>query len=114
MRTLIVFFLVFLPAVVHAADWKPLEGTFAVTSRNYLDPSREEPVDSHFRLQLTGETAKALYDAMHVDPVEDECTGYRAKNIGEMQCLFDPQQEKYDCHFSVEIGSQRIGYGVAC
>jgi hypothetical protein len=99
---------------VWAADWKPVKGTYAVTAKNYLDPSDEEPNDSHVRFQLSGETAKSLYLAMKVAEKADACTGATAKQIGEMQCLFYKSEKKYVCSFSLNIAEQKIEYGVAC
>ena len=97
-----------------AADWKTVEGTYAITAENYLDPSEDEPKDSHLRLQLSGETAKELYLAMKVAETIDECTGVKAKRIGAMQCLFDESESRHSCHFAIDIARQQIEYGVAC
>lgn len=97
-----------------AADWKPVKGTYAVTAENYLDPSEEEPQDSHVRFQLGGETARDLYLAMKVAEKPDECTGATAKQIGEMRCLFYKNEKKYACNFSLNVAQQKIDYGVAC
>lgn len=97
-----------------AADWKPVTGTYAVTAKNYLDPSEEEPKDSHIRFQLSGATAKDIYSAMKVKEKPDECTGAMAKQIGEMQCLFYKKETKYVCTFSLNMAQQKIEYGVAC
>lgn len=109
-------FLVLMAASVclWAADWKPVKGTYAVTAKNYLDPSEEEPKDSHVRFQLSGETAKDLYLAMKVAEKPDECTGATAKQVGEMQCLYYKNEKKYACSFSLNVPQQRIEYGVAC
>ena len=42
-----------------AAQWSSLKGSHAVTPKNDLDPSDEEPKDTHFRIQLTGQIAAA-------------------------------------------------------
>ena len=97
-----------------AADWKALKGTYAVTAENYLDPSNEEPKDSHLRFQLTGDAAKDLYLAMKAVEKPDECTGVLAKKIGEMQCLHYKNERKYECSFSIDIVRQAVKYGVAC
>ena len=97
-----------------AADWKTVEGTYAITARNYLDPSESEPKDGHLRLQLSGETARDLYLAMKVAETVDECTGARAKQIGDMRCLFDESEKRHACHFAIDLAHQKIEYGVAC
>lgn len=82
-----------------AADWKAVKGTYAVTPEHYLDPSDEEQKDSHFRLQLSGDAARDLYQAMKVSEASDACTGATAKNVGEMQCLL--LQERKEIHLSL-------------
>jgi hypothetical protein len=111
---LMLFLLVSTVADATAAGWKAVEGTYAVTARNYLDPADEDPKHSHLRFQLTGETAKDLYLAMNVAEKPDECTGATAKQVGEMQCLFHKEEKSYACHFSIDVMRQKIEYGVAC
>ena len=114
MRVMIFLLAVLVSSVVSSADWKNFDGIYAVTSRGYLDPSEDEQRDSHYRIQLKGKSAGDLYEAMKVEPVIDECTGGMAKNIGEMQCLYFKEGSNYECHFSIEIATQQIEYGVAC
>ncbi len=103
-----------MPYGAYAADWKPLSGTYAVTAENYLDPSPEEPKNSHFRLQLTGSAAKELYLAIPGSPSLDECTGAQAKSSGELQCLYFKSGAKYECAFSLDLIEHKVEYGVAC
>lgn len=110
----VVFVAALIPVASVAADWMPVKGTYAVTAKNYLDPSQEESKDSHIRFQLSGETARDIYLAMKAVEKPDECTGAMAKQIGEMQCLFYKDEKKYACHFSVNVAQQKIEYGVAC
>ena len=100
--------------LAQAADWKPIQGTFAVTSATLIDPADTERKDSHIRIQLTGRTARDLFAAMKAAPVKDECTGGVAKRIGEMQCVQFRAQGRYECSFSVDIMAQKIEYGVPC
>jgi hypothetical protein len=107
-------FLLFFSPAIQASDWKAIEGLYAVTPKNYLDPSEGEIKDSHYRFQLKGEAAKDLYNAMKAKPAKDECTGGMAKTQGEMRCTFYEQGKSYDCNFSINIVEQKIEYGVAC
>lgn len=97
-----------------AADWKPIDGTYAITSKHLIDPPADEAKDSHLRVQLTGDTARDLYRAMKVSEAADECTGATSKRVGEMQCLLYKDQKKYECHFGIDIMQQKIEYGLAC
>ena len=97
-----------------AADWEPLQGSYAITARNYLDPSDAEPRDSHMRFQLSGDAARDLYFAMKVAEKRDACTGATARTVGEMQCVFYKDDQRYACSFSIDVARQKIEYGVAC
>src|SRR5688500_10955482 len=110
----LMFFLLLLSPITQASAWKAIEGVYAVTPENYLDPSEGEIKDSHYRLQLKGEAAKELYNAMKAKPTKDECTGGMAKTQGEMRCIFYEQGKSYECNFSINIVEQKIEYGIAC
>ncbi len=75
MQTFLVALLWFLASLTMvtgagAAQWSSLEGSYAVTPENYPDPSDEEPKDTHFRIQLTGQSAQPFVsvDEGHGDP----------------------------------------------
>lgn len=101
-------------SLAQAADWKPIQGTVAITPATLVDPADSERKDSHIRFQLTGRSARDLFVAMKVAPVRDDCTGGMAKRIGEMQCVQFTARGRYECSFSVDIMAQKIEYGVAC
>lgn len=106
--------LALLPTSSFAADWKPVSGMYAVTAQNYLDPSADESRNSHFRLQLIGESARDLYEAIPVSPVFDECTGGQSKASGEIRCTHFKESGEYECAFSINLLENKIEYGVAC
>lgn len=110
----IMLLFVAMPFGAFAADWKSITGTYAVTAEHYLDPSHEEPRNSHFRVQLTGNAAKDLYLAIPGDPSVDQCTGGQVKSAGELQCLFFNAGSKYECAFSIDLLESKVEYGVAC
>lgn len=114
MRNLLTLIIIIISPSAFSTDWKDIKGIYAVTSKGYLDPAEDEAKDSHYRIQLQGESAKDLYLAMKVKPVKDECTGAEAKNIDEMQCLYFKRDSMYECHFSINVENQKIEYGVAC
>lgn len=97
-----------------AAEWKPLSGSYAVTTENYLDPAESESRNSHFRVQLSGQAAKDLFMAMKVTESKDECTGAMAKKVEAMQCIHYASPERYVCAFSLNVMAQKIEYGVSC
>lgn len=97
-----------------AAEWKPLQGNYAVTPEHYLDPSESEPKDSHYRIQFSGQAAEDLFNAMKVPASKDECTGAMSKRVGEMMCLRRLSPENFECSFSVNVMAQKIEQGVSC
>ena len=110
MRAILAAISVILSIYANSADWKNLEGIYAVTAKNMVSSVE----DSHYKIQLKGQSAKDLYDSIKVLPQKDDCTGALAKNIGEMQCLYYRGNDKYECHFSINIAEQKIEYGVSC
>lgn len=114
MKALVIFIVMAISSTAFSANWNNIDGIYSVTSDNYMDPSENEPKNTHYRIQLKGKSAKDLYTAISVKPVRDECTGAQSKNIGEMQCLFFKESATHECHFSINIPKQKIEYGVAC
>ena len=97
-----------------AANWKPLQGRFALTPEHYLDPPESERNDSHFRVELSGLSAKELFAAMKVPETSDLCTGAIQKRVGEIQCLFFKAKNHYECSFAIDVMRQTIEHGVTC
>ncbi len=114
MKLLALMFLLASSTLALAGDWKDVTGIYALTPADYLDPPPGQKGNTHFRLQLTGDSAMDLYDAMPVEPIEDECTGGMAKSIQQMRCLYFENDGTYECHFSINIAEQKIEYGIAC
>jgi hypothetical protein len=86
---------------------KPLSGVYAI-SPNDPYPEPETPLDSHFWVNLKGDAAKDLYDAMKVAPRFDGCAAALQKKIGGMECTFDEPRNFYQCHFAIHIATQKI------
>lgn len=102
------------PCLVSAADWQPLSGTYAVTGASLIDPMPDESPNSHFRMQLTGASAKDLYLSIPGSAVIDDCTGGQSKSVGELQCLYFKDGDKYECAFAIDLIENKIDYGVVC
>jgi hypothetical protein len=113
-HTVLLISLSSLATLACAAEWKPLSGTFAITGENYLDPGADEPANSHFRMQLTGDAAKDLYAAIPGASSVDACTGAQSKSAGDVRCLYIEAEDSYEYTFSVNLVERRIEYGVAC
>ena len=93
----------------------PLTGEFDITGRTAVDVPPEEPRETHFRVYLTGDAAKGLYEHMRVEPMADGCGGRGTveKAIGNMVCALHERKEQYECWFAIDINNQRIEGGWA-
>ncbi|MEN8134111.1 MAG: hypothetical protein ABFS18_01065 [Thermodesulfobacteriota bacterium] len=107
----ILLLLIFATAtLVSAAEWREIDGTYAITSKNMVSPIE----DSHLKIQLKGGSARDLYNAMKVKETFDECTGGMSRSVGEMECIYYTSTQKYECHFSIDIMEQKVELGVPC
>ncbi len=93
-----------------------LTGQYEITGKTVLDPPKNEPGDTHFRVYITGKAAMDLYNSMKVEPEEDICLGDGSvsKNIGQMQCTNSILSGEYECRFSIDVANQKIDYGWVC
>jgi hypothetical protein len=88
---------------------KSLSGVYAIGTIN-VDPSPDNPRDSHLIVYLQGDTAKDLYEAMKVAPKSEVCgpSGIQVKTIGGTSCGFDPESKSYVCDFAIDIAKQKV------
>jgi hypothetical protein len=102
-------------ALAQYPGMRALTGEFDVTGRTPVDPPPSERRDTHFRVHLTGEAAKVLFEQMEVDAGPLKCDarpGHREKRIGSMLCSTDG--ENYECFFAIDVEKQLIDGGWAC
>ncbi len=107
------------PSVAWAANWLDVQGSYLVAGRDYLDPAPDAPSNTHLYLQLHGQAAADLFNAMPGEPSPDPCTGGVAKHAGMMACVLFPADpaggtRRHECSFSIDLARQRIDGGVAC
>ena len=110
-------FLCFAAANAEDREWrKPLTGAFRVSGASVVDPAQGEARDTHLRLHLTGEAARALYGAMKVKAQRDQCRddGSLTKFVKDMQCILSPNRKQYECWFAVDIPNQKISIAIVC
>jgi hypothetical protein len=108
MRTILLLFLSIMSSVVIAADWKPLEGAYALTPEAHLTPPTPEPEEMHFRFHLTGDTARDLYHAVNAEEMIDECSVGKAKQLSNIKCLYFKKEDQYECRFSINLTDNTI------
>lgn len=100
---------------------KPLTGDFYVGAavEEQTDGNTAAPKD-HYFITLTGESAKAMYDALKVEEVEDECVGRIAKWANGLVC-YGPKNGDgsipdplYECSFGINLKNQSLELGGDC
>jgi hypothetical protein len=91
---------------------QPLTGEFDITGRTAVDPSPGEPRNTHFRMHLTGEAARTLYDQMQVAPRPSPCGDHperQVKRIGDTLCSTDGRI--FECFLAINVQEQRVEGG---
>ena len=92
-----------------------LTGQFDITGKTAVDPKPDEPSNTHFRIFLTGEAAKTLYEHMEIKPVTEWCGEPEGpvKRIDSMMCIGSPRADGYKCWFAIDIANQDVSGGWA-
>jgi hypothetical protein len=103
-------------------DVKPLTGTY------YMSP----PIDSddpkapadHINFSITGDAAKAMWDAMKVETQPDECVGRMAKWVQSLVCYGPPSPQSggalapgdspFECFMGVNLKNASIELSEDC
>jgi hypothetical protein len=95
---------------------QPLTGQFDIAGATAVDPPPDEPRDTHLRVYLTGDSARALYEHMKVSTGEHPCGDPEglSKTIGGMTCVRRRSDGGHECWFAIDIAAQRIDSGWAC
>lgn len=115
MRAILVLFLSIISSAALATDWKPLQGVYALTPEPYLGPPTHKPENTHFRVHLTGDSARELYHAVNAEGTIDECSGATSKTLSNIQCLYFKKDDQYECRFSINLRDNTIDdQSVAC
>jgi hypothetical protein len=67
-------------------EYRSLEGSYKIGSRSVIDPAPNEKKDRVY-LSLSGEGAKAIYEAMPGKAVKDACEGTElVRSAGGLSC----------------------------
>ena len=99
-----------------AADYKPLQGSYAIGGTTLIDPPESEAQDTHFYVDFEGTAARDLYNAMKVKAAVGVCgeAGDLSKRQGGLQCTKVKGGKEYHCAFAVELRTQHVVPGVVC
>ena len=103
-------------AAAFAADYQPLKGSYKIGGTTLIDPPESEPQDTHFYLDLEGNTARDLYKAIKAKAEAGICgePGDLTKRSGGVQCTMVKGGKEYHCAFGVELRTQHVVPGVVC
>ena len=119
----LVFSLGVMPAAAQEeapVDLKPLAGNY------YLGPAVDAedgaPADT-FYATVTGDAAKAMWDAIKAKPTPDECVGRMAKWASSLVCYgpgtemsgpLGPDESPFDCNFGIDLKKGSLSLGGDC
>ena len=112
--TLLLIGLIAGAAPAPAADYRPLQGAYAIAGETLIDPPQSEPQDTHFYIDLECPAARDLYKAMKTRAVNGICgePGDLTRRQGGVQCTRVSGGTEYHCAFGVELNTQRVVSGV--
>ena len=101
---------------VSAAEYQPLNGSYAVAGKTLIDAPASEPQDSHFYVDLEGDAARDLYAALKAKPQAGICgaAGDLTKRAGGVQCTQVKGGKEFHCAFGIELRTQQVVPGVVC
>jgi len=116
MTRLFPLLLVLVCTAVAASEYARLSGDYRLGGQTLYDPPLNEPQDTHLYFELTGSSAKDLYQALKVQPQRDACgeRGTLTKRLGNIQCTQASDHRSFRCWFGVDIRAQRVVNGVVC
>lgn len=108
--------LILMSSFALAASYKQLTGSYRIGGQTYFDPPENEPQNTHLYIELTGTSAKDLYEMMAAIPQPDVCDeiGTKTKEVGGMTCTRSANGKDYRCWFGVDVKNQKITGGVMC
>jgi hypothetical protein len=102
-------------------DTKPVTGSFYVAPA--IDAEDPKAPADHFYLTLTGDAAKAMWDAMQVETTPDECVGRQARWVKSLVCYgpatemsgsLGPDESPYECFLGVNLKTAALELGGDC
>ena len=94
-------------------SYLPMQGKYRMAGRLAFGDIDEG--DSHIYFQLTGKTAKALYDSMKTPAQKNECAeGEKVKWVENMKCARSKNGKRYACEFSINVPKQTIELATTC
>ena len=94
---------------------RPLTGTFFYSQQDiHLEPL--DAKQTHLWIELTGESAKSLYERLKTEPKPYACgeSGDRVKQIKGTTCIFERDKNAYSCLLGIDLNRQMVNGGHPC
>jgi hypothetical protein len=100
---------------------KPLTGSYYMAPP--IDAEDPNVPDDHIYMTVTGDAAKAMWDAMKVDTTPDECVGRQARWAKSLVCYgpatqtsgpLGPNDAPYECYLGVNLKTGELETGQDC
>jgi len=104
----------FISGTTTAAEFKKLEGSYAVASENIVDPAPDEKND-RLIVFIQGSAAKETYQAMSAPPRKNSCdAAIRTKTAGGLACSRNLSRGDYQCTVGILLKSGASVSAVTC
>ena len=101
---------------------KPLTGSWYMSPA--LDAEDPKAPADHINFSITGDAAKAMWDAMKVKTQPDECVGRMSKWVDGLVCYGPPNPDSggglqpgdspFECYMGVDLKSGALALGNDC
>lgn len=100
---------------------KPLTGSYYMAPP--MDAEDPNAPDDHIYMTVTGDAAKAMWDAMKVDTTPDECIGRMARQVQSLVCYgaatpmsgsLGPNDSPYECYLGLNLKTAQLEIGEDC
>ena len=100
---------------------KPLTGDYYMAPP--MDTTDPNVPDDHIFMTITGDAAKAMWDAMKVDTVPDECGGCMSRFGTVLVCYgastqasqpLAPGESPFECYLGINLKTAQLEFGQDC
>lgn len=102
-------------------ETKPLTGSYYMAPP--IDSSDPNAPADHIVMTITGDAAKAMWDAMKIKATPDECVGRMARWVQSLVCYgpstqasqpLAPGESPYECYLGVDLKTGALDLGQDC
>jgi hypothetical protein len=92
-----------------------LRGRMFIAGATLVDPPDDEPRRSHAYVEIIGEAARHLFEAMATPAVPDQCEpGRKLKRVANLVCSIGALEQDARCDFAIDLRSGELAVGTVC